>query len=475
MNLRTALLAATVFAAPLHGRQPEPATERTPALAAWESLHYGMFIHFGLSTFINNECPHGDTKPSDYNPTALDVDQWIRTARDAGMTYAELTTKHCAGHCLWPSAFTDHSVATSPNTADVVRQFVDACAKYGIKPGFYYLLGWDSRHQPRMAPDRYEQFCKDQLAELLTNYGPIQQVFLDIPFDMGPDTGGALARMYTHIKSLQPGCLVLPNQAFVDGSAVTTARPSYFWKDVGLEPVALWPRDLMDGERTLPPQRGHDPRIAFNGRTYYLPMETCDTLCEHWFWEAGDTPRPTRMLYKLYQACIDRHANLLLDVGPDRTGRISEPCVARLMELKAAIDRKTVFARPLTAGRPAKASNVYHDDPQSAAGKAVDDGFSTRWATDGNQSQAWLEVDLGGPTPIAGAYIREAFNRVRAFQIEVPDGPDRWKPIYRGQRIGDGGVEIKFEPVTADRVRLNITDGPGGPTIWEFEVYGPTP
>ncbi len=450
---------------------PEPATERTPTLAAWESLHYGMFIHFGISTFLGDECPGGQTNAADFNPSALDVEQWVRVARDAGMTYAVLTTKHCTGHCLWPSRLTDFTVQASPLKRDVVGEFVAACRKHAIRPGFYYLLGWDGRHQPRMTPQEYEAFCTGQLTELLTGYGPIQQVFLDIPFDTGPDMAGVLSRLYAHVKALQPDCLVLPNQAFTDGSRVASERPTWMHKDCGKGPVPIWPRDLIDGERTLPPAGGHESRIEFGGKTYYLPMEVCDTLGESWFWQATDSPRPARLVYRLYRACQDRHANLLLDVGPDRTGQIAQASVKRLMEVKAAIDGTVTFPPSLAAGRPAKASNVYHGDPTWGPDKAVDEAWGTRWATDDDQHAAWLQVDLGGARRIGRAYVREAFDRVREFQIEVADGAGEWRAVYRAQKIGGDGVDVKFEPVTAERVRLNITAATVGPTIWEFEVY----
>ncbi|HDY89148.1 MAG TPA: twin-arginine translocation signal domain-containing protein, partial [bacterium] len=115
-------------------------------LKNWEDLHYGMFIHFGMSTFVENELPDGRSPSSTYAPDSLDVDQWISVARDAGMKYAVLTTKHVAGHCLWPSKHTDYTVASSGNTTDVVEKFVKACDKRGIKPGFYYC-SWDNHNR----------------------------------------------------------------------------------------------------------------------------------------------------------------------------------------------------------------------------------------------------------------------------------------------------------------------------------------
>jgi alpha-L-fucosidase len=200
-------------------------------------------------------------------------------------------------------------------------------------------------------------------------------------------------------------------------------------------------------------------------------MEVCDTLCGHWFWEPGDSPRPLRLLYRLYSSCRSRGANFLLDVGPDRTGRIPDASVARLMELKAAIDSKAGLPTSLAMNRPATASNIYHNDPSYGPDKAVDEPFRSRWATDESQTSAWLEVDLGSGVTVDSGFVREAFDHVHAFEIQVPEGQG-WRTIYTGGAIGDSGVEFSFKPERTTRIRLNITNSVGGPTIWEFEVYG---
>src|SRR3954454_25381 len=115
------------------------------ALRKWESLGYGMFIHFGMSTFVGKELPSGQEDSSVYAPDKLDVDQWIQVARDAGMKYAVLTAKHVAGHCLWPTKYTDYHVGNSGNKTDVVEAFVIACRSKGVLPGLYYCA-WDNHN-----------------------------------------------------------------------------------------------------------------------------------------------------------------------------------------------------------------------------------------------------------------------------------------------------------------------------------------
>jgi alpha-L-fucosidase len=453
-------------------RAVSPANTRTPVLAAWEGLKFGMFVHFGMSTFTGREFGDISAPAEAYAPTALDVEQWIRVAAEGGMSYAVLTTKHCYGHALWDSRLTDYDVASGPVKTDVVRAFVEACRAHGLKPGFYYLLGWDKVNQWARTPEDYEAFCRGQIEELLTGYGPIAEIWLDIPWDMGPDTDRVLARLYAGIKALQPGCLVLLNQSFVDGSSVREMPPTYCHREFGRPPVLLWPKDLVNGEVIPPPAGGHNPRIPVRGRTYYLPMETCDTLAHHWFWEAGDALKSVRTLVRTYRSTVDKGANLLLDLAPDRTGRIPDATAARLAEMRAALADPSRLRPSLTFGATAAASNFYKNDPEYAPAKALDDDSGTRWATDDGTGECWLEVDLGAEREFDGAFLSEGWDRVREYALEVKDGRGRWAPFAAGTTIGVAGATLSFVPATGRYVRLHVLKAEGAPTFWDFELYG---
>lgn len=455
------------------------ATEPTAVLRAWEDLEYGMFIHFGLSTFVGDQFGRQKHSASAYAPTDLDVEQWVRVAKDAGMRYIVLTVKHHYGHALWPSAYSDYTVANSPDTTDVVREFVDACRKHGIKPGFYYSLGWDKYHQLPRTPEQYEQFVHNQMTELLTDYGPITELWFDIPWDMGPDMEGMLARLYTHCRSIQQDCLIQLNQGFVDGSFVESRRPSYAGRILSDEKFPIWPKDLNNGERVVPPATGHDPRIEFQGNRYYIPNEVCDTVGQQrWFWGELDDVRPARQVYELYTQTVGRGSNLLLNAWPDKTGRIPPETVQRLLEIAEMIRHPETVQDSLLIDRPVMTSNVYHRDfgrwgGQNAVDMDITAEAGTRWATDNEVTAAWLEVDLGGEKTCVRATISEYLDSVRAFELQVPDGKGGWRAIHRGTTIGGPGVEITFAPVNARRIRLAITDSKGGPTIWDFALYAP--
>src|SRR5258708_2567680 len=115
-------------------------------LRGWESAAHGMFVHFGMSTFVAEECPDGQDSSTAYAPETIDAEGWVRLARNAGMKYLVLTAKHVAGHCLWPSRHTDYHVGSSGNRTDVVAECAEACAKYGLGLGLYYC-SWHNHHR----------------------------------------------------------------------------------------------------------------------------------------------------------------------------------------------------------------------------------------------------------------------------------------------------------------------------------------
>ncbi|MFH1743182.1 MAG: discoidin domain-containing protein, partial [bacterium] len=255
-------------------------------------------------------------------------------------------------------------------------------------------------------------------------------------------------------------------------------------------PMGAWPTDLINGERTVPPVSGHNPVKQVNEKTYYLPMETSETIGQYWFWMPNDPPKSVRTLYRLYNESIKRGANLLLSVPPDKTGRIPREHVNRLLELKEVIDNGSLKPpESLTCNRPAHASNVFHNRPEYEAANAVDEDPTTRWLTDSGTKQAWLEIDLGQSIILKRIKIEEPYGeRVRKFEVQYKNR-DEWRTFLNGTEIGRN-FSRRFEPVTARYVRLKILDADEetmnsqnvvvtphspeieeGPTISEFQLF----
>jgi alpha-L-fucosidase len=302
-----------------------------------------MFIHYSLATFTSEE-RGADIQPIElYNPTDLDVDQWVRVARDAGMTYIILTARHTrdGGFCTWPTKQSDFSVANAPVRTDVVGEFVKACDKHGIRPALY--LGGDrynvpdgmvgNPRQPFFYVTReFMDLTLAQLEELLTDYGEIEEVWFD-----GPHKYGITGRqeLIDHIASLQPETVVAMNGTWEDNGRHPQMKPY------------AWPSDLIAIEAGVPPIWGTDPwrRLAWkpNGKEadeplpYYLPVENCTLAHEGsfgWWWGPNVRPRSVQELLGLRLLCHARNANCVLNVTPDPAGRIPEDQTAALRETR---------------------------------------------------------------------------------------------------------------------------------------------
>lgn len=310
-------------------------------LTKWEEMGYGMFIHFGMSTFVLNELPDGKAPASTYAPDRLDVDQWISVARDAGMRYAVLTTKHVAGHCLWPSEHTDHTVTNSADKTDVVEKFVEACRKRGVKAGFYYC-SWDNHNRfgsktpsdggwsgmnsfpetqveklPPYTTSLYQNFQTAQITELVKSYGPVAEMWIDIPGVLGR---GYRTFLYHYIAQLQPDIVIMMNSGISDGTKYNVAY--------------AWPSDLIAIERRLPPASGHEKWRTIEGKEYYIPGEVCDPIGKNWFHVPGDNPRADEKLLAQFRSCRERGVNFLLNVPPSKHGLIPDEYVQALMRLR---------------------------------------------------------------------------------------------------------------------------------------------
>lgn len=321
-------------------------------LKEWQDLKYGMFIHFGMSTYLGEELPDGNAPVDAYAPTDLDVAQWVRVAKDAGMNYAVLTAKHVAGHCLWPSEYTEYDISNNKENTDVVGEFVKECRKQGILPGLYYC-SWDNHHRffslmpdksenyakalitpkesdlnlspPPYTTSLYQNFMTAQIDELLEKYSPLVEFWIDIPIILG---NGYREFLYEHITEKYPNMVVVMNHGKkqVDNELV-------FMED------KAWPTDVLTLERYYS-EKHYNPVWTIKGEEIYFPAETCLPIGNEWFWEDDDEVKAMDDLVKIVESNLENKVNLLLNVPPDKTGKIPEKWIKPLMELKGKIKNK---------------------------------------------------------------------------------------------------------------------------------------
>lgn len=294
----------------------------------YRSWRYGLFIHYSLATYHDREWATGHEDPATFRPTHLDCAQWAAAAKEAGMGYGVLTAKHTDGFALWPTKTSATHTSTAlrnfrDGRGDLVREFLDAFRAAGLGAGLYYCLpgNFSGQHLPSgatdlhgLAPEAGDDmvgFIRAQLQELLTGYGPIDVLWID-QFD-NPYTGAAWTALHDFIKSLQPGCVLVINNCQIAGQTDIFSY-EYPWM-ITREP-----------HRALPPE----------GNT--IPAEVCDTLVHGWFWRSGNVPlKSAADTAALIRICRERNANYLLNVGPDRSGRIPDDVQSRLAEIRAMI------------------------------------------------------------------------------------------------------------------------------------------
>lgn len=304
----------------------------TPAQLAWQKDGLGVFFHFGVNTFAGKEWSDGTLAPDTFDPSDLDADQWVRTARDLGAKYVVLTAKHHDGFCLWPTATTAYSVASSPwkdGGGDVVAEVVDACRRHGMKLGLY-LSPWDRNAPQYEDPETYDEFYLAQLRELCTNYGELHELWFDGAGSAGREY--AWDRIGDVIAELQPTAMV-----FNMGPA--TIR----W--VGNEDgLAADPVEYVTTSTDL---NNYDEDVIETGEAVYLPPECDVSLRKGWFWQPGEEPKSLSHLLAIHDRSIGLGANLLLNIPPDRRGRLDEADVERVRELAEALQQR--FGDPVEA------------------------------------------------------------------------------------------------------------------------------
>lgn len=515
-------------------------------LQEWQDMRFGMFIHWGPVSLKGTEIgwSRGAQIPVDeydqlytrFNPTLFDAQDWVKIAKSAGMKYIVFTSKHHDGFCMWDTKQTDFNVMQSPFGRDVLKELSLACRREGIKFSTYHsVCDWHHPDFPLKSPggrarrethnlDRYDQYLRAQVKELITNYGPLQTMWFDVPQEFDEQRGLSLEAW---TRSLQPN-IIINN------------------------------RSGASGDYDTPEQRVgkyQDDR----------PWETCMTICRQWAWKPDDRMKTLKDCLQNLIRCAGGDGNLLFNVGPMPDGRIEPRQVIRLKEMgdwlkvngdsiygtrggpwkptkTIASTRKdnTIFLHamrwdsnqltlppikhtvlkatlmdgmnvslkqtkeglsvtvskqhqhpidtiikleldgsamdiPPVALAPeieASASNVYQNRTKShGPALAFDDDHATRWTTDEGIQQAWIVGELSRPRTIQRIRIEEAFgHRIKSFEFQSNVNGE-WKTIFTGNSIGRWFQKQLDTPITSNAFRLNIIDASKGPVIADIEFF----
>lgn len=432
---------------------------------AWQRDEMRLFLHFGVNTFTDREWGTGAEDPSIFNPASLDVTQWVRVAKEIDFGTLVLTAKHHDGFALWPSRYTEHSVAASAwrdGQGDVVGELASAAHAEGLKLGLY-LSPWDM-HEPSYGNEAaYNRFYMGQLRELLTGYGPLAEVWFDgAKSDDAKDMEYDFAGYWALVRQLQPGAVMFsdagPDVRWIGNERGFAGETN--WSTYDRTKVGIGMRGIGDYLNTGEP-----------GAPDWVPGE-CDTsIRPGWFHHSDERPKTLDELLEIYFKSVGRNCVLLLNVPPNRDGRLDEADVSRLRELRVALDR--IFADDLAVRAIVSADSVWGASPAYAPSKAVDGDLETYWAAGVGVMAAGIELDLGTPTRFDVVRLQEPIQmgqRVRAYRVQAwQDGG--WRDVIHGTTIGYKKLDRLDAPVTASRVRVAVDEALAEPLIAEIGLY----
>lgn len=464
----TATLAALPLA-PLASQTPTPTLRRdTPLLQLQQNfvdLRFGMFLHFNMATFQDREWGDPTSSPELFHPTALDTDQWAAAAKSAHMTWGALTTRHHDGFCIWPTKTHANSVRQTSHQADIVRAYVDSFRAANLRVGLYYSilsLRDDIRHF-NITPAKI-QLVKDQLTELLTNYGPIDILITDgwnapwsrITYDEMP-----YAEIYRHVKQLQPNCLLS------DLNASKFPSGGLYYSDI---------KAFEQNAGQKVPQQSD------------LPALSCVTITPEWFWKQRDLHselKPAATVVDQWLIPLNRrHCNLILNAPPTREGRLAPNVIARLEEIGRAwnppaaserIAEHVVITTPnLATAKPIHASSY----PEGSGPDQANDGsFESTWHLDEGLTSGWIEVDLLRPQSFntlalvepVGLFDDYPQSRIKSYRFQHWTGT-AWATLAEGGIPTPTSIH-RIPRVTAQRVRLAFEASHDTPHIADIGIY----
>lgn len=444
----------------VHAQTAAPKGKDLHALQqSFVDLRFGMFIHFNIPTFMQDDWADPDASPAIFNPTKLNCEQWAQAAKSANMSYGCLTTKHHSGFCIWNTKTTDYNVMNSPLKRDVVKEYTDAFRAKGLKVMLYYSI-LDTHHKlrPGCITKQHIQMVKAQLRELLTRYGEITALIIDgwdapwsrISYDDVP-----FEEIYNLIKSIQPNCLVM------DLNAAKYPAEGLFYTDI----------------KSYEQGAGQHISTATNR----LPALACLPINDAWFWKPYFPSQPVKDPAKLIADDIVPYnkawCNFILNVAPNREGLIDDNALAALKAMGQSWKNEGAVAPLPPVEAPIISSNLAKK--QSTAGSwsndmnimdfANDDNFRSSWQSNPGVKAPWLEVDLNKVQGFNMITIVEDKPRIKQYRLEYNLNGE-WLPLLSSESKGRVNVH-RFNRVWGNRIRILIDSYSEPPAIAELGVY----
>lgn len=435
-------------------------------------LRFGMFIHYNIPTYSDQDWPDPQTPASVFNPQRLDCNQWADAALSANMTYGCLTTKHHSGFCIWDTKTTDYNVMNSPLKRDVVREYVDAFRQKGLHVMLYYSI-LDTHHNIRKGwvdKRKHTDFVKAQLTELLTNYGEIEALIIDgweawwsrIGYDEV-----LFEEIYHHVKSIQPNCLVS------DHNCDKYPASELFYGDI----------------------KHYEQNAGqfISRETNQLPAAAGLPINKNWFWKTSFPDQPVKSAEFIVNENLiplnDAHCNFILNVAPNRDGRIDDNAMAELKRIgklwkypgKApalTVEKKPIITINKAKHRPMTSSWAFDT---KTCDYAADDNFNTYWTAYEAIKEPFIEVALPKDTKVNAIgfaetadvefYDKASDTRIGDYRISYLTAENKWKQVELKPSVDFVRIHHLAQPIHTSQIRISFTPLRKGLSIAEVLVY----
>jgi alpha-L-fucosidase len=448
----------------------------SPQQLRWQQLELTAFFHFGINTYTGREWGDGTENPKLFNPTALDAKQWVKACKEAGIKQVILTAKHHDGFCLWPSKFTEHSLKNSPwkdGKGDVVKEVADACAAMGVGFGIY-LSPWD-RNNASYGTEEYNDFFINQLTELLTQYGKVDEVWFDGANGEGPNGKKQVydfERWYAHIRKLQPQAVIAvsgPDVRWVGTESGHGREEEWSVVPVGKK------NKSNDGSQTkvdAPPAGdmmgnvlGSRSQLKDGDALKWYPAETDVSIRPGWFYHESEDKKvkAPEYLKEIYFHSVGRNGVLLLNIPPDKRGLLTDYDIAALKVWKEKLN--SIFEM-----------NLLNDAKGVGAVKKIksllDGNDATHYSFSMKGKDNAIEMNLDGEKTCNVLMLQENIRigqRVEKFVLEYWTNGE-WKKATEGTTIGYKRL-LEFPAVTTTKVRLRILSARLQPALAEIGLY----
>lgn len=440
----------------------------------WQEMEYYAFIHFSLNTYTDQSWGFGDEDIDLFNPQKLDTRQWARICKEAGMKGIIVTAKHHSGFCLWPSEYTEYSVKNAPwkdGKGDVLRELADACREYGLKLGIY-VSPWDRNH-PEYGNPEYITYFRNQIKEVLTNYGDIFEIWFDGANGGSGYYGGANENRkidrktyydwkptYKMIRELQPNIVIWNDNG-------DRADLRWVGTEDGYVGETNW--SLLD---SIGDVTNDMLRYGKEDGNAWVPGEVNTSIRPEWFYHPAEDKKVKSLpkLLDTYYHSIGRNGTFLLNFPIMPNGLIHESDEKAALDLAKAIEE--IFDEDLAQNATVDASNVRGGGNKFNTHKAVDNDKNTYWTTDDEVINASLTLNFDKPTKFNRFMVQEYIRlgqRVKAFKIEALVN-DEWKELDSQTTIGYKRI-LRFPTVEATKFRLTILDAKACPVISNLGIF----